>query len=207
MLKISYLAIFIFLFSSFTGDNPKMVRKTVARNITALMPEDFRPMTDQELASKYFTYRKPVAMFTNQDGTVDFGFNVSATTWKYEDLELLQKFYKSSIQNLYTNNANSTPNANNKDAHTSSEKKTTENLSMIQEGIREINKQKYIVFEFVAETKTDPSSPIQRSKKVYTYMQYTIVGEEVHIFNFTAPAHLRTYWSPIAAQMMKSLKL
>ncbi len=162
---------------------PKMARKSVARTITILMPDDFRTMTDQELAAKYFTYRKPLAMFTNQDHTVDFGFNVSATRWNYNDLELLQKFYKSTIQNLYTN------------------------ITMVQEGIKEINKKKYIVFEFVSEVKADQNNPIQQSKRAYTYLLYTIVEEEVYIFNFTTPASLRNYWSPIAGEMMKSLKL
>ncbi len=165
------------------NEEVKLTRKTVIRTISALLPEDFRPMTDQELAAKYFTYRKPIAMFTNQDQTVDFGFNVSATAWSYDDLELLQKFYKSSIQNLYTN------------------------VTMLQEGIKEINKQKYIVFEFVSEVNTDKNNPIQQSKRAYSYLLYTIVEEEVYIFNFTTPASLQSYWSPIAGKVMKSLKL
>jgi hypothetical protein len=198
MSRTSFLAIFISLFFTlnFTkvavaqqqngrrSDNvPKMARKSVARTITILMPDDFRTMTDQELAAKYFTYRKPLAMFTNQDQTVDFGFNVSATRWSYDDLELLQKFYKSTIQNLYTN------------------------ITMLQEGIKEIDKKKYIVFEFVSEVNADKNNPIQQSKRAYTYLLYTIVEEEVYIFNFTTPASIRNYWSPIAGQMMKSLKL
>jgi hypothetical protein len=161
----------------------KLTRRTIARTITALLPEDFRLMTDQELATKYFTYRKPLAMFTNQDQTVDFGFNVSATAWSYDDLELLQKFYKSSIKNLYTN------------------------VTMLQEGIKEINKQKYIVFEFVSEINADKNNPIQQSKRTYSYLLYTIVGEEVYIFNFTTPASMQNYWSPTADKVMKSLKL
>jgi hypothetical protein len=189
---ISFLAFFFNPTFSFSqrnaaqADAPKLTRKTLARTVSALMPEDFRPMTDQELAAKYFTYRKPVAMFTNQDQTVDFGFNVSATTWKYEDLALLQKFYKSSIQNLYTN------------------------ITMVQEGIQVINKQKYIVFEFVSEVNPEKSignNPLQQSKRAYTYLLYTIVEEEVYIINFSCPASLRNYWSPIAAQIMKSVKL
>jgi len=194
MSKIFFLVIFITSFFSVHFINkalsqnqqknmPKMARKSVARTITILMPDDFRTMTDQELATKYFTYRKPVAMFTNQDQAVDFGFNVSATRWSYDDLELLQKFYKSTIQNLYTN------------------------ITMLQEGIKEINKKKYIVFEFVSEVNADKNNPIQQSKRAYTYLLYTIVEEEVYIFNFTTPAGVRNYWSPIAGQMMKSLKL
>jgi hypothetical protein len=207
MLRISFLSLIILIFSSFVGDAPKMVRRTLARNITALMPEDFRPMTDAEIASKYFTYRKPVAMFTNQEATVDFGFNVAATTWKYEDLALLQKFYKATIQNLYTSIDGNASSKTQDNRPASSNSKPTESINMIQEGIQEINKRKFIVFEFIGETKTDANSPIQRAKRVYTYIQYTIVDEEVYIFNFSAPAHLQKYWSPIAKQMMESLKM
>jgi hypothetical protein len=207
MLKTSFLSLIVLLLSSFVSDTPKMVRKTLARNITALMPEDFHPMTDAEIASKYFTYRKPVAMFTNQDATVDFGFNVAATTWKYEDLALLQKFYKASIQNLYTSVDGNASSKTQDNRPGNANSKPTESIQMIQEGIKEINKRKFIVFEFVGETKTDSNSPIQRAKRVYTYIQYTIVDEEVYIFNFSAPAHLQKYWSPIAKQMMESLKM
>lgn len=207
MLRIIFLSLIVLLLSSFVSDNPKMVRRTLARNITALMPEDFRPMTDAEIATKYFTYRKPVAMFTNQDATVDFGFNVAATTWRYEDLALLQKFYKASIQNLYTSVDGNASSKTQDNRPANSNSKPTESIHMIQEGIKEINKQKFIVFEFVGETKTDASSPIQRAKRVYTYIQYTIVDEEVYIFNFSAPAHLQKHWSPIAKQMMESLKM
>lgn len=185
MFKTCFLFIFLLILSSFAqkDDSPKLARKAIARSITALLPEDFRPMTEQEIARKYFSYRKPLAMLTNQDQTVDFGFNVAATTWQYEDLVLLQKFYKATLQNMYTN------------------------IVMLQDGIKEINKQNYIVFEFVSEVVPDKNNPIQQTKKTYTYLLYTIVEDEVYIFNFTSPSHLRNYWSPIADQIMKSVKL
>jgi hypothetical protein len=185
MSKTHFLFVILLILPSFVqkDNSPKLVRKTITRTISALMPEEFRPMTDQEIARKYFSYRKPLVMLTNQDQTVDFGFNVSATTWEYKDLALLQKFYKSTIQNIYTN------------------------IAMVQEGIKEINGQNYIVFEFVSEVKSDKNSPLQQSKKAYSYLLYTIVEDEVYIFNFTSPAHVRSYWSPVAEQMMKSIKL
>ena len=182
--NVFLVVLFLALASFLQKDNaPKLERKTISNNISALLPEDFHQMSEQEIARKYFSYRKPVAMFTNQDQTVDFGFNISATTWDYQDLALLQKFYKSTIQNMYSN------------------------ISMIQEGIKEINKQNYIVFEFISEVKSDKNSPMQQNRKAYSYLLYTIVDEEVYIFNFSAPSSLKNYWSPVADQIMKSVKL
>jgi hypothetical protein len=165
-------------------DLPKMKKVKLTDGITAQMPEDFRPMTDDEIAQRYFTYRKPVALFTDGRAVVDFGLNISTTTWKYEDLPILKSFYKASIMQMFTN------------------------VNMIKEEIEEINGRKYAAFEFISEVRSEPNAIVKTAPKInYTYLLYTVVGEKVHIINFTCPAANRREWQPIAQAMMKTIKI
>lgn len=165
-------------------DLPKMKKVKLTEGVTAQMPEEFRPMTDDEIAQRYFTYRKPVALFTDRRAIVDFGLNISTTTWKYEDLPILKSFYKSSIMQMFTN------------------------VNMLKEEIEEINGRKYAVFEFISEVRSEPNAVVKRAPKVnYTYLLYTVVGEDVHVINFTCPAEVRKEWRPVAQAMMKTVKI
>lgn len=165
-------------------DLPKMKKVKLTEGVTAQMPEEFRPMTDDEIAQRYFTYRKPVALFTDRRAVVDFGLNISATTWKYEDLLILKSFYKASIMQMFTN------------------------VNMLKEEIEEVNGRKYAVFEFISEVRSEPNAIVKRPSKVsYSYLLYTVVGENVHIINFTCPAEVRKEWRPVAQAMMKTVKI
>ncbi|WP_448518078.1 hypothetical protein [Rhodoflexus sp.] len=160
-----------------------MKKIKLAEAIFAQVPEDFRPMTDDEIAQRYFTYRKPVALFTDRRAVVSFGLNVSTTSWKYEDLPILKSFYKSSIMEMFTN------------------------VTMLNEEITTINGRKYAVFEFISEVRSDPKAIISRPAIVnYTYILYTVIGESVYIVNFTCPSSVRKEWQPIAHAIMKTIK-
>lgn len=166
------------------ADLPKMKKVKLTDKVTAQIPEDFRPMTDDEIAQRYFTYRKPVALYTDARAVVDFGLNISTTSWKYEDLAILKSFYKASIMEMFTN------------------------INMLREEIMTINGHKYAAFEFISEVRSDPKAIIKRPPVInYTYILYTVIGENVHILNFTCPANVRNNWQPIAHAIMKTVKI
>ncbi|MCS6968175.1 MAG: hypothetical protein RMJ44_05965 [Cytophagales bacterium] len=165
------------------SDLPKMKKVKLTDGITVQLPEDFRPMTNDEIASRYLTYRKPLAMYTDQGGVVDFGLNMAATTWRYEDLDILKSFYKATIMQMFTS------------------------VNFIREGIEQINNRRYAFFEFISELRSDAKDAIKRPPKVnYTYILYTVIGENVYIVNFTCPAEVRSRWQPIARAIVKTIK-
>lgn len=165
------------------SDLPKMKKIKLTDGVTAQVPADFRPMTDDEIAQRYFTYRKPVAMFTDGRAVVSFGLNIAATTWKYEDLPILKSFYKASIMQMFTE------------------------VKMLREEIEQINGRNYAVFEFISEVRSDPKAIIKRPPVVnYTYILYTVVGEKIYIINFTCPAEVRGDWQSIAHAIVKTVK-
>lgn len=167
------------------ADKPKMVKVKLTEKMNAMMPENFRPMEDNEIAAKYFTYRKPLVMYTDTDGVVDFGLNVSTTQWKYSDLDMLRGFYKASIMQMYTE------------------------VRMEEELVEEINKCRFVVFRFASVVRPTKEEALQQAKSVanYTHLMYTIVDEKVYVLNFTCPYALRDKWIPVAQAMMKSVKV
>jgi hypothetical protein len=173
-----------FLWAARPADEPKMKRVKLTDQVSALMPLDFRPMTDDEIASRLFTYRKPVAMFTDAEAAVDLGLNISPTNWKYEDLAMLKGFYKSTIMQLYTE------------------------VRMEREVIEEINGKKFAVFEFSSVVRPDKKEVgQQKAQATYTYILYTVHNEKVCVVNFSCPYSARARWKPIAARMMQSVKI
>ena len=184
-MKKIVLVVCVALLSAFAFSKDKLVKVKLTKEITVRLPADFVPMTDDDLANKYFTYRKPTAMYTNPDRLVDFGLNITETRWRQSDLALLQQFYKSGIAKMYTK------------------------VNFIQDTITTINKRDYVVFEFVSElVDEDPNSMRKGSiTKQYSYLQYTVKDHQVHVFNFTCPSQIRSKWQETAKEIMHTIKI
>ncbi|HEY8400081.1 MAG TPA: hypothetical protein VIK89_02395 [Cytophagaceae bacterium] len=101
--------------------------KKVADGIRVKLPKDFLVMSDDDIAAKYPSTKKPLAMFTNVDRMVDFGINVSKTVFPGNDLEILKGVYKATIMDTYTN------------------------VQFTKEEIQKIKNRDYIVFEYTGQ--------------------------------------------------------
>jgi hypothetical protein len=166
-------------------DGPKFVKTRITKDITVSLPADFTPMSDDDMAKKYYTYRKPTAMYTNQDRVIDFGLNQTATPWRQQDLPMLKDVYKESIRTMYTK------------------------VDFMQDSIVTLNKRNFIVFEFLSEVVDDDPASLRKGSVVrqYSYLQYTIKDNKVLIFNFTCPAQFYKKWQETARKIMESIKV
>lgn len=173
---------FLFAFETAQNDT-KMNRIKVAKNVSMMMPTDFRAMTDAEIASRFFTYRKPVAVYTDPQLVCTLGYNIAPTEWAYKDLEILKGIYKATIVGVYGI------------------------TKMLQETIKTIDGQKYIVFEFVGDAKDDTTLYKKRSEPTYNYLQYTVVDSKIYVFNFSCASRYQRIWQEKVGQMMGSVKL
>ena len=88
----------IFLFSAV---QPKLVTQKMVDGISVGMPKDFVSMSDDDIAHKYPSTKKPVSMFTNLDRTVDFGLNISKSRWGGADLSILKDIFHATILQSY----------------------------------------------------------------------------------------------------------
>ncbi|TAH27076.1 MAG: hypothetical protein EAZ07_02250 [Cytophagales bacterium] len=100
---------------------------TLVNGVKVKLPSDFTLMSDDDLALKYPSTKKPLAMYTSADKLADFGLNVSKTVWSENDLIILKKIYKSTILEMYVK------------------------VNFIKEEIITIDGKKFIQFEFTSE--------------------------------------------------------
>ena len=170
------------LFSSF--QQVKFVKTKINDNITMLLPENFTPMSQDDLLSKYVSSKAPVAVYTDFSRSVDLGVNVAYSTWNEEDLEIMKSFYKSNIMGLY------------------------DEVHFIKEGIEEINGRNFAVFEFVSSVNDEEGTTISQSSiSKYVRIQYAIVKSKTVLFNFSCPANQKDNWAPVAKKMLESVKI
>jgi hypothetical protein len=161
-----------------------LVKMKINESITMSIPQDFRPMTNDEIADRYFTTKRPMALFTDQSLTADLGVNKSITNWAEKDLEIMKSFQKSNIYSLY------------------------DNIDMLSEGIQEVNGKNFAYFEFVSSVKDEDNAFVKKGDiNKYTYIQYAIINGQSLVFNFTCSSRNKDSWREKVAQIMKSIEL
>jgi hypothetical protein len=180
LLKWSFLIALIAL----AADHPKLMKMKVTDAITVSIPKDWRPMDALDFTQRYPSVRAPLAAYTNEDRSADFAVNVSATQWPDTDLELAQKFFKAGVMNMF------------------------DRVDMIKEGIYEVNKKKFIFFEFDSRINGNKQQegfqdPVLR----YTYIQYLIEPGKALVFSFNCPRRQKEEWQETAGLMMKNVRV
>ncbi|MBK5279911.1 MAG: hypothetical protein JJE09_13715 [Bacteroidia bacterium] len=172
------------LFLLFGFAPSKLVKTKMGGGVTVSLPADFYPMPPDDIAQRFPSVRAPLGAYTNQDRVVDFSANISATQWPDANLEVARKFFKAGLINLY------------------------DKVDVIDEGIQEVNKKKYIFFEFESyvrgsKMQLGSDDPILK----YTYIQYLVQPKRTLVFSFSCPKDQREDWQETARQMMKSVKV
>ena len=182
-MKVTLISIFIALLSS--PPQVKLVKTKITEDITVSIPEDFTVMTPEDMNQRYKSYRKPIALYTDPSRLVDFGVNFSFSKWALGDLEILGKFYKSSLLNLYTE------------------------VEFIYEGLKTINGKEYVHFEFISTVSTTEDNSIIPRKPIrkYTQLLYTVDKGRTIIFNFSCPAEQQLTWQLDASRIMASVNI
>ena len=182
-MKIILISIFISLL--LFPPQTKLVKINIAKDIIVSIPENFTMMTPEDVNQRYKSYRKPIALYTDPSRLVDFGVNFAFSKWAVGDLEILGKFYKSSLLNLYTE------------------------VEFINEGMKSINGKEYVHFEFISTISSteDNSMVILRPIKKYTQLLYTVDKGRTIIFNFSCPADQQLLWQSDASRIMASVNI
>lgn len=165
------------------GPKPKLTTAKLGSGLTVGVPAGFTPLPDDGIAVKYPSPRKPLAVYTNPSGRVDFSVAVRPTTFESMDYGVLLKIYKSSIQRLYTK------------------------VDFLKEDIRTVNGRDFMYFEFIS-TVSDTRRVAQLAPiKRYQAVQYAIEGQQLYVFTFVAPADEQAQWQPTAQAVMNGIAL
>ena len=160
----------------------KYKRTEVDSEIILELPETFYLMPFEDGKQRVASYRKPTALYSDQDRLVEFGVNKSFSKWYSDDLELLQSFVKASLLNLYSN------------------------VEMLNEEIVDVNGRRFIIFEFDSKVAGPADSNLTPIKK-YTLLYYTLYNGQTILFNFSVHFYEKDYWQPIAQSIMSSIKI
>lgn len=179
----TFLFLLVISLMSFSSD--KLVKVKLNSDVTIYIPENFSPMTKEDMGLRYQSYRLPLALYTDPNRLVDFGVNRSYSTWQHEgrpaDLEMMGQFYKASILELY------------------------DKVIFIDEGLKEVNGHKFVFFEF--QSIVYPENDYQDSARKYSYLMYGLSDGTTYLFNFTCDQKSQEEWQKIAQQMMGQIKL
>jgi hypothetical protein len=162
----------------------KLVKTKINDQISARLPENFQPVSEQDLRAKYVSYRQPIALYTSPDRQADFSVNVSVNQWQQFDLPLVKDFYKASLSTLYSD------------------------IRLLKEETTEIDGHPAAIFEFIGTVEGEESA-IRQTNQIskYTYIAYVLVNGKVAVFSFTAPASQQRNRAATVAEIMDSLKI
>jgi len=182
MLKIKVL-VFSLLFSGMLlaqGQQQKLQWERVQVGSFSLeLPTVFAQMSDDDIAAKILSYKKPVAFFSDLSKQADLSVNKSNSKFREKDTQMLLSFYKANVRTLY------------------------DSINFTTSEVQTINKREYAVLEFDSEVKEKGKAPIKK----YNYIQYTIINKEVWVFSFTSSIQSKMIWKPVATKAMKSMKV
>jgi len=188
MKKIKSTSIWLAMVSIFlllgAAEKPKLVKTKVNENLSIMVPKEWIAMDGMDFTQRYPSVRAPLAAYTNQERTVDFSVNISATQWPDANLEMSKKFFKASLMNMF------------------------DRVDILDEGIHEVSKKKLIFFEF--ESRVEGNKKNQELKDPilkYTYVQYLIEPNRTLVFSFNCPRRMKDEWQETAHAMMSGLKL
>ena len=161
------------------------LRKTkIDKSISMKLPAEFIPMSEDDMWQRASSYRKPIALYTDNNRSSELSINHAFSRWEEGDIVMLQSMYKASIRQLF------------------------DKIQFIKEEIQNINGRDFAVFEFVSSIKGDPSLLGQQDSVVkYYYIQYTIEQGGTLVFNFSCQNWVREEWAPIVELMMASVKI
>lgn len=184
MRYLKNLLLFLSIVSLF-GFTPDKLKKTkIAEGITISLPPELSPMTPDDIVQRYPSVRAPLAAYTDLNRTLDFSVNISATQWPDANLEMAQKFFKSSIHSFY------------------------DRIDIIEEGVHEVHKNKLIFLEFESRVngnraQLEERQPVYR----YTYIQYLVEPGRTIVFSFNCPKSSKEDWQETVRTMMKSIRI
>lgn len=178
----SVLLVFLLILMSF--DEPKLKKTEVSEGITMLIPSEWRQMDGLDFSERFPSVRAPLGAYTDYNREMSLSVNISATQWPDEDAEIARDFFKSSIYNTF------------------------DRIEMINQGIYEANKHKFVFFEFESTVKGDQTALGQEQSILnYSYIQYLIGEDRALVFSFHCPRRLRQEWQETAGKIMKSVKV
>tara|TARA_B100000809_G_scaffold239100_1_gene260370 strand:+ start:2014 stop:2607 length:594 start_codon:yes stop_codon:yes gene_type:complete len=175
------------------------LKKIKAGDVSMQVPDAFEEVDEQTRRGEYSGKNAPIAVYRSPRDksaitiyhTAD---SVRAKTIKYQkqkgatlkfdrDLEMEYAFKKSSFSGKF------------------------KELNFIQDGIANVNGKDFIFFEFDGVIEATDRMGRQSLTKVYNYMLYTYVKEDIYSINFICKGDLKEDYQKTIQEVMKTVKI
>ncbi len=186
MRSLVFLILVVWQFSA--QAQVKLSKKQLTKGVSMSIPQNFVLANDDLLARKYFSPKKPTAVYTDPNAQVDVGINFTESYWHEDDIPMLKDLYRASLSATYTR------------------------VEFLKETVEYIHKRQYVVFEFVGilEDEAKENAVIEKRRgrvEHYNYLMYTVVNKKIVVANFNCPAKMRNAWQEQVPKMMQSLRI
>lgn len=156
-----------------------LVTKEFGGKISLGIPDNFVAMPDAELAQKYPSTKKPLAVYTNAGRTADLGVNKGKTFWSDKDLGMVKDFYKANILNLYAK------------------------VSFQKEAVVTVKGKQFVDLVFVGEIESFTKA---RQRK-WVYLRYAVVKNRLYIVQFNCPHQDQVLYEKEVKKIMDSIRI
>ncbi|MGI4873550.1 MAG: hypothetical protein ACRYFX_20530 [Janthinobacterium lividum] len=167
--------------AGFVPPKPKLTQMKLASGLSVGIPQGFAALPDEGIAVKFPSPRKPLAVFSSPNSHADYSISVRPTTFG-PDYNILLPMYKASVQRLYTK------------------------VDFLTQEVRKTNGREFAVLEFTSALSDNRRNALVAVKK-YEYIAYTVQGEQLYVFSFSAPADEQAQWRPVAAAVLGAVEL
>ena len=162
---------------------PKLTTVKLAPGLAVGVPAGFAPLPEAGIALKFPAPRKPLAVFSNPAGRVDYSISARPTMFG-PDYNVLLPMYKASVQRLYSK------------------------VEFLAQEVRRANGRDFAVLEFIStlgdnRRTTSQLAPLRK----YECVAYTVQGQQLYIFSFSAPAEEQAQWRPVAKAVLGEINL
>jgi len=181
-MKILPLLLAVLALTSF-GPKPKLTTVKLAPGLSVAVPQGFMPLPDDAIAAKFPSPRKPLAVYGNPSGRVDYSISVRPTTFG-PDYNVLLPMYKASVQRLYTK------------------------VEFLTQEVHKVNGRDVVALEFVSTLSDSRRSAVALAPvRKYEYIEYAVQGTQLYIFAFSAPAEEQAQWRAVAQAALADINL
>lgn len=181
MRYLAFLAILLLAGVAFA--QPKLKKVKISKELSVMLPQDFAPMSDDDIARRYPASTKPLAVYSSPNSQVDFSVTQKRSHFRAQDLDMLREFYKAALMERHTK------------------------IDFIKEEVMQIKGRNHIVFEFVSSIEDERGASNLRPVQKYSIVQYTIAGNQLMIFTLHVPFLLKNEWQQPAREIMSSINM
>ncbi|MBF9253480.1 hypothetical protein I2I11_09270 [Pontibacter sp. 172403-2] len=181
MRYLTFLA--FFLITGVAPAQSRLRKVEISKEISAMLPQDFTLLSDDWIARKYPAPVKPLAVYSDPNGRIDFSVTQKPSQFKPQDLKMLLAFYKANLLETFTK------------------------VDFIRQEVTQVKGKDFIVFEFVSTLADERAGSSLAPVQKYSIIEYTIQNGQLLIFTLHTPLNMKNEWQNTVRDIMASVKV